>query len=55
MCKDYHWDNGGSPADYRKYYGDSWKKILHQKGIMERKQSVANYSMDEHQAGKNYK
>ena len=55
VCKDYHWDGGGSPADYRKLYGENWKQILHRKGIMERKESAKNYSMDEHQAGKNYK
>ena len=36
-------------------YGENWKQILHRKGIMERKESAKNYSMDEHQAGKNYK
>ena len=55
MCKDFHWDGGGSPADYRKHFGENWKQILHQKGIMERKVSAANYPMDEHEAGRNYK
>ena len=51
----YYWDGNPAPVDYKNHYASNWKKILHQKGIMERKEETAKYSMDEHNAGKNYK
>ena len=53
--KDYYWDKCSSPSEFREYYGENWQKILHSRGIMERKENAAQYSMDEDKAGKNYK
>ena len=52
LCENYYWDGAPSPAKYKEAYVKHWKEILHRKGIMKRN---SNYSMDEEQAGRNYK
>ena len=52
---DHYWDGASAPVDYRDHYASDWKNILHQQSIMNRKEEIDKYSMNEHMAGKNYK
>ena len=52
---DHYWDGASAPVDYRDHYASDWKNILHQQSIMNRKEEIDKYSVNEHLAGKNYK